>query len=132
VELIRKAVTIRGIPGNFPATLIADLNSAVALIADTHAAAEPPTVDVVRARALASALRSAGAILTPATLRATYRLRAADAEVLVSAAIWLRQHPDTSMWTLRQLPIPGMHTKWLDTHGTLLRDVTGRDVRTVS
>src|SRR6202022_2489324 len=37
--------------------------------------------------------------------------------------------PDASTWTLRQLPVPGMHTKWLDAHGALLRDISGRDVR---
>ncbi|WP_255462880.1 Wadjet anti-phage system protein JetD domain-containing protein [Amycolatopsis sp. YIM 10] len=42
---------------------------------------------------------------------------------------WLHQHPDASAWPLRQLPVPGMHTKWLDTPGALLREVAGRDVR---
>jgi hypothetical protein len=129
VELIRKAVTIRGVAGDFPATLIADLDGAVRLITDTRTGAEPPIVDLGRARALASALRSASATLTPATLQAVYRLQAVDVEVLINAVTWLRQHPDASTWTLRQLPVPGMHTKWLDTHGALLRDVAGRDVR---
>lgn len=129
VELVRKAVTIRGVSGDFPAMLIADLEGAVSLISDTRTGVEPPTVDIDRGRALASVLRSSSAILTPATLRAVYRLRAIDVEVLVSAVTWLRQHPDASTWTLRQLPVPGMHTKWLDTHGALLRDVAGRDVR---
>jgi hypothetical protein len=139
VELVRATVTIRGVPGDYPAALVADLDGAVALTdprADADgvpgaaaAGAWPPVVDVDRARSLASALRSAGATLTPAGLRAAYRLRPADADVLVSAVTWLRRHPDASTWTLRQLPVPGMHTKWLDTHGTVLRDVTGRDVR---
>ncbi|MFC6084251.1 Wadjet anti-phage system protein JetD domain-containing protein [Sphaerisporangium aureirubrum] len=129
VELVRKVVTIRGVAGEFPATLIADLDGAVSLIAGTRTGAEPLTVDIDRARTLASALRSVGAILTPATLRAVCRLRTADVEVLVSAVTWLRRHPDAGTWTLRQLPVPGMHTKWLDTHGALLRDVAGRDVR---
>ncbi|MEU8193969.1 Wadjet anti-phage system protein JetD domain-containing protein [Microbispora amethystogenes] len=129
VELVRKAVTIRGVAGDFPATLIADLDGAVSLMADTRTGAEPLAVDIDRARTLASALRSAGAILTPATLRAVCRLPAVDMEVLVSAVTWLRRHPDAGTWTLRQLPVPGMHTKWLDTHGALLRDVAGRDVR---
>lgn len=129
VELVRKTMTIRGVAGDFPATLVADLDGAVSLIADTRTDADPRTVDIGRARELASALQSASAILTPATLRAVYRLRAVDVEVLVNAVTWLRQHPDASTWTLRQLPVPGMHTKWLDTHGTLLRDVAGRDVR---
>lgn len=126
VEIVRKAVTVRDVPADVPATLIADLDAAVALIA---AAEQPRTVDLDRARALAAALRSSGAKVTPASLRAAYRLRTADTQVLLSAVTWLRQHPDASQWTLRQLPVPGMHTKWLDTHGTLLRDVTGRDVR---
>ncbi|MGW4215118.1 Wadjet anti-phage system protein JetD domain-containing protein [Lentzea sp. NPDC004789] len=129
VELVRKAVTIRRVAGDFPATLITDLEGAVALIASDRAGAEPPAVAIDRARALASTLRSTGAVLTPATLRAVYRLQPVDVEVLLSAVTWLRQHPDAGTWTLRQLPVPGMHTKWLDTHGTLLRDVAGRDVR---
>ncbi|MFG1849192.1 Wadjet anti-phage system protein JetD domain-containing protein [Micromonospora carbonacea] len=129
VELVRKVVTIRGVAGDFPATLIADLNGADRLISDTHTGAEPSSVDLARARGLARALRVAGAILTPATLRAVYRLQTVDVEVLINAVNWLHQHPDASTWTLRQLPVPGMHTKWLDTHGAVLRDVAGRDVR---
>ncbi|WP_067854057.1 Wadjet anti-phage system protein JetD domain-containing protein [Nocardia shimofusensis] len=129
VELIRKATTIRGVVGDFPATLTADLDGAVSLLSDAYTDAEPPSVDIDHARALASALQSAGAILTPSTLRAVYRLQAIDVQVLISAVTWLRQHPDASTWTLRQLPVPGMHTKWLDTHGALLRDAAGRDVR---
>ena len=129
VELVRKSVTIRGVASDFPATLKADLNGAVALLADDRVRADPPTVDIGRARGLAAALQSADAILTPATLRAVDRLGAVDVEVLINALIWLRHHPDASTWTLRQLPVPGMHTKWLDTHGALLRAVAGRDVR---
>lgn len=125
VEVDRTAVTLRGVAGDFPAVLNADLDGAAALVDD----AEPPTVDLGRARELASTLRSAGATLTPATLRAVYGLPANDVDVLINAVTWLRRHPDAGDWTLRQLPVPGMHTKWLDTHGALLRDVTGRDVR---
>ncbi|NMO57686.1 hypothetical protein HH310_41790 [Actinoplanes sp. TBRC 11911] len=125
VEVDRTAVTIRGVSGEFPAALNADLDGAAALPGD----AEPPTVDLSRARELASALRSAGATLTPAMLRAVYGLPPHDVDVLINAVTWLRQHPDAGHWTLRQLPVPGMHTKWLDTHGALLRDVAGRDVR---
>ncbi|WP_436536385.1 Wadjet anti-phage system protein JetD domain-containing protein [Actinoplanes sp. HUAS TT8] len=124
VQVIRNAMTIRGVAGEYPAALQADLDGAVALVADTASA-----VDVGRARALASSLRAAGAALTPATLRAVDALRADDVEVLINAVTWLRANPDAGRWTLRQLPVPGMHTKWLDTHGALLRDVAGRDVR---
>ncbi|MEV5706384.1 Wadjet anti-phage system protein JetD domain-containing protein [Actinoallomurus sp. NPDC052274] len=125
VVIVRKPVSVQGVTDAYPATLVADLDAAVALLSET----EPPTVDVARARALASSLRSAGAVLTPATVRAAYQLDADDAEVLLSAVRWLRRHPDAGAWTARQLPIPGMHTKWLDTHGALLRDVAGRDIR---
>jgi hypothetical protein len=130
VEVIRTSVTVRGVAGDFPAVLNADLDGTATLIAaDTHDDAEPPTVDIGRARALASTLRTAGATLTPATLRAVYGLPANDVDVLINAVAWLRRHPDAGDWTLRQLPVPGMHTKWLETHGALLRDVAGRDVR---
>ncbi|MCA2213913.1 Wadjet anti-phage system protein JetD domain-containing protein [Jidongwangia harbinensis] len=129
IEVVRTRVTIRGVAGEYPATLHADLDGAATLLAESHTNAEPSAVDIGRARAVASALRSAGATLTPATLRAVYGLAANDVDVLINAVTWLRQHSDAGTWTLRQLPVPGMHTKWLDTHGTLLRDVTGRDVR---
>ena len=129
VEVVRTAVTIRGVAGEYPVTLHADLDGAATLVAESHTDAESPAVDIGRARAVASALRSAGATLTPVTLRAVYGLAANDVQVLINAVTWLRQHSDAGTWTLRQLPVPGMHTKWLDTHGTLLRDVTKRDVR---
>ncbi|WP_306209246.1 DUF3322 and DUF2220 domain-containing protein [Actinoplanes sp. RD1] len=125
VEVDRAAVTIRGVGGDFPAVLNADLDGAAALLDG----AETPTVDLGRARKLASSLQSASATLTPSTLRAVYSLPPNDVDVLISAVTWLCQHPDAGNWTLRQLPVPGMHTKWLDTHGALLRDVAGRDVR---
>lgn len=128
-EIVAKKVTIQGVSGDFPATLTADLDAAVALIADAPTGAEQPLLDINRARAVAAALRTTDAILTPATLRAVYRLQPVDVDVLLSAVTWLRQNPDASTWTLRQLPVPGMHTKWLNTHGALLRDVAGRDVR---
>lgn len=125
VLIVRKPLSVQGVTDDYPTALVADLDAAVALISETG----PPDVDVARARALASSLRSSGAVLTPATLRAAFRLGADDAEVLLSAVTWLRRNPDAGAWTARQLPIPGMHTKWLDTHGALLRDVAGRDVR---
>ena len=125
VSIVHKPVSVQGVRGEFPATLVADLDGAVALVSETGR----PPVDLDRARALASLLASADAVLTPANLRAVYRLKPHDVEVLLSAVTWLHANPDASAWTARQLPIPGMHTKWLESHGALLRDVTGRDVR---
>ncbi|MEU4157312.1 Wadjet anti-phage system protein JetD domain-containing protein [Actinoplanes sp. NPDC026670] len=125
VEVGRAAVTIRGVAGDFPEVLNAGLDGAAALLAD----AGPPAVDIGRARARASALKSAGATLTPATLRAVDTLSPNDVDVLINAVTWLHRHPDAGDWTQRQLPVPGMHTKWLDKHGALLRAVAGREVR---
>ncbi|RKS70976.1 uncharacterized protein DUF3322 [Actinomadura pelletieri DSM 43383] len=130
VVIVRKPVSVRGVTADYPATLVVDLDAAVALTSETGPPTEPPTVDVARARELASSLRSTGALLTPATIRAAYRIGADDAEVLLKAVAWLRRHRDAGAWTARQLPVPGMHSKWLDTHGALLRDIAGRDVRT--
>ncbi|MFC5180773.1 Wadjet anti-phage system protein JetD domain-containing protein [Actinomadura harenae] len=125
VLIVRKPVSVQGVTDDYPATLVADLNAAVALVSET----EPLALDVTRARELASSLQSTGALLSPATLRAVHQLEDDDAEVLLNAVTWLRRHPNAGAWTARQLPVPGMHTKWLDTHGALLRDVAGRDVR---
>ncbi len=130
VNVVRTSVTIVGVASQFPSMLRADLHGTSELITDRRWGVEPLTVDLDRARQLAARLSAAGALLNPRTLRAGYLLRDNDFEVLISAIGWLAEHPDASSWTLRQLPIPGMHSKWLDTHGALLRDVTGRDVRT--
>ncbi|WP_306796635.1 Wadjet anti-phage system protein JetD domain-containing protein [Nocardia sp. XZ_19_369] len=128
VEIIRKPVTIRGVTDEFPAMLVADtLAAAIELVARTQT--KPPAIDMDRARSLAASLAAVGATLSPATLKATCRLADSDTTVLFEAVSWLRDHPDASAWTARQLPVPGMHSKWLETHGTLLAMVAGRDVR---
>ncbi|GAA4224112.1 hypothetical protein GCM10022254_02900 [Actinomadura meridiana] len=125
VEIVRRPVSVQGVTDDYPATLVTSLDAAVALVSESG----PPPVDIGRARALARSLRATGAVLSQATVRAAYQLADDDTEVLLSAVAWLRRNPDASAWTARQLAVPGMHTKWLDTHGTLLRDVAGRDVR---
>jgi hypothetical protein len=129
VEIVRKPLTIRGLATEIPATLLlTDFAAATTLLARVDDRPVPIALD--RARTLASSLKAIGANLTPATLKATCRLADADASTLLDAVAWLREHPDLSAWTARQLPVPGMHTKWLETHGTLLRSVAGRDVHT--
>ncbi len=129
VEMIDRKLSVRGVTGDFPVRFTATLDGAVALLARFLPDAEPSMATLTHARARASAVHSAGGILTPATLRLVCRLADHDVQVVLSAVTWLREHPDARAWTLRQLPVPGMHTKWLETHGTLLRQVAGRDVR---
>jgi hypothetical protein len=86
------------------------------------------SADIERARRIAARMRVAGAALTPATLRAMCRLTDADADVMIAAVDWLREHSDLSEWTARQLPVPGMHTKWLGSHEGLLKTLADRDI----
>ncbi|TFV94878.1 DUF3322 and DUF2220 domain-containing protein [Leifsonia flava] len=87
------------------------------------------SVDIDRARNVAARLREAGAEVTPATLKSTVRLTDADIDVVIDAVGWLEGHTDLSEWTTRQLPVPGMHSKWLSGHENLLRSLIGRDIR---
>lgn len=84
--------------------------------------------DAERARTIARRLRAAAAVLSPETLKAAYSLADPDIDVLVDAIEWLRENPDLSRWTTRQLPVPGMHTKWLSAHRGLLQLTAGRDL----
>ena len=52
-----------------------------------------------------------------------------DFERLVATIDWLERHPDSGLY-LRQLPIPGLDTKWIETRRSVLAEllcrVTGR------
>lgn len=85
-------------------------------------------VDLARAREIARRLHAAGASLSPATLKKAVALPATDLESLLRVVAWLAGHPDVSGWSARQLPIPGVHTKWVDKFMTLVRGLTGRDL----
>lgn len=123
VRVEHRPVTIQRVAGSSPATLVAaDLDHALD-------PAAPVALDTARARDLAASLSDAGANLRPALLRAAYDLAPADAEMLHGVIVWLSENPDASSWTARQLPVPGLHSKWLEKHGGLLRQATGRDVR---
>lgn len=121
-------MTVVQVPEVVPSRLtVTGLDAAVALL--ERLGTDLPAVDLNRARTVAAQLRAAGAVLTPGTLKGVCKLSDADIGVLTSAVRWLAGHPDVSDWTARQLPVPGMHSKWLAANGRILRDVTGRDVR---
>lgn len=50
------------------------------------------------------------------------RLTDADFALLLEVLKWLRQNP-SSGYRLRQVPIPGMHTKWLGAHRVLVESL---------
>ncbi|MBC7290569.1 MAG: hypothetical protein H5T83_04425 [Actinotalea sp.] len=123
-----RTVSVERLPRTLPAALVLrGLDSALAFLRTTGVAG--PEILVDRGREVARDLAASDARITPATLRAACRLGAADLEALTSALGWLRDEPDLRRWTARQLPVPALHSKWLEQHGSLLRDLSGRDVR---
>ncbi|MCC2028097.1 Wadjet anti-phage system protein JetD domain-containing protein [Microbacterium tenebrionis] len=50
------------------------------------------------------------------------RLTGVDFALLLEVLAWLRQHP-SSGYRLRQVPIPGMHTKWLGAHRAMVESL---------
>lgn len=50
------------------------------------------------------------------------RLTDVDFALLLDVLVWLRRHP-ASGYRLRQVPIPGMHTKWLGAHRALIESL---------
>ncbi|WP_246957814.1 Wadjet anti-phage system protein JetD domain-containing protein [Brachybacterium sp. Marseille-Q7125] len=43
-----------------------------------------------------------------------------DAELCLRAAVWVLAHPASGL-RIRQVPLPGMHTKWLQAHRAVVR-----------
>lgn len=85
-------------------------------------------VDLGRARDIARRLHVAGATLTPGNLKKVTAFSETDVAALLRVLEWLAIHPDVSRWSARQLPIPRVHTKWLDKQKALVRALTGRDL----
>lgn len=85
-------------------------------------------VDIARARVVAERMRAAGATLSGSQLKKVVKLSDVDLDVLDRVVRWLADHQDLSKWTARQLPIPQVHTKWLDDHKSLVNTLSGRDL----
>lgn len=67
---------------------------------------------------------------TEATLRAVLDWPSLDLDLLLSTAAWFAARPEADCaWTPRQVPVPGLHAKWLDTAGrrTLIARLVGLD-----
>ncbi|NCD16039.1 MAG: DUF3322 and DUF2220 domain-containing protein [Actinobacteria bacterium] len=62
------------------------------------------------------------------TLRAVQPMPQVDFDLLLSTARWFAEHPvPDNTWTPRQVPVPGLHAKWLDAPGrrALIARLTG-------
>jgi hypothetical protein len=67
---------------------------------------------------------------TEATLRAVLDWPSIDLDLLLSTAAWFATHPEADRaWTPRQVPVPGLHAKWLDaaSRRTLIARLVGLD-----
>ncbi|MGY1838422.1 MULTISPECIES: Wadjet anti-phage system protein JetD domain-containing protein [unclassified Modestobacter] len=100
--------------------LVPDLNTAVRIVAGEWTARIP------RGRHRAAVLTDRYPHLTqPArTLTAVDKLSDVDFDLLCRAADWFAAHNATGL-TPRQVPIPGLHAKWLNTRRALVRELAG-------
>lgn len=76
-----------------------------------------------RARALTGRYPHAA---TPQILTAATRLSDLDFDLLQAAADWFTGHPGTGL-TPRQVPVEGLHAKWLNTRRPLVAALAGRE-----
>lgn len=118
---------VQGVPTVSPQALIIDNGVALSSVLRATGASEVAAV-LDRGREVGARLSGTGRQFSPSVLRAVCRLSDRDADVLIGAISWLEQHPDVSCWTKKQIPIPGIDTKWLDRHMKLLSRVSGRDL----
>ncbi len=81
---------------------------------------------VAHGRQVHARLVEQGCTLTPGLLRAATALADVDREVLVGVLDWVQGIADLGAWTARQVPVPGAHSKWLETHKRLVDGLSGR------
>jgi hypothetical protein len=125
VVLIEEPRRIRGIEQTLPTHLsVPDIDTAARL------AGQEWVARVVRARARHAAISEQFP-----TIKAARALRLADSAtdtdfaLALDAAQWFASTPE-SEWrvlTPRQVPIPGLHAKWLDSNRHLVRSLAGLD-----
>lgn len=127
VAVEHRSTRIRGVESHRPWRLVVEnLDAGLRLLGLLGHGIE---ADAARARTIGVRLRAAGGELAPATLREACRLSDADVDVAVEAIAWLSEHDDLSPWTIRQLQVNKMHTKWLAAHLPLMEALVGRDLR---
>jgi hypothetical protein len=128
VDVESTEFNVRGNPVTAPLLLrVRTLEAAVTLARSLGYPGE--IVDTAQVRRLGERLDDVGGVVTPATLRAVGKLSDADVVKLLHTIAWLRDHPQLDQWTVRQLPIPQVDTKWLSGHESLVKSLAGRDVR---
>lgn len=122
VELVRAVRRLPGTDQVLPTHLVvADVDVAARLCGGRWPA------HLARARARAAALQGApvSAAERVGLLRATQAYSDVDFDLLMRAAAWFAAHPGGAGLTPRQVPVPGMHAKWLNTHQDVVRRLAG-------
>lgn len=129
--LVEEARSIAGTPQQAAThVVVPDIDAAAALVGDGW----PERLSVGRRRAAAlcerfpSTMGSAG-VDTHQVLRGVIRLSDVDFDILCRVAAWFMQAPLETRrgLTPRQVPIEGVHAKWLNAHQTLVRLLAGLD-----
>lgn len=107
-----------------PHRLVLDTVDTAASWAGGH---HPGTLE--RARTRWAALTDAFPATTDVkVLRAVMGWEPVDVDLLMTTARWFADHPiEDDTWTPRQVPVPGLHAKWLDVAGrrTLIEQLAG-------
>lgn len=98
---------------------------------DTAAAVCGPTWTsrIKRGRSRGAQLRAnhPGCRSIPAVVRDCDRFSDIDFELLITTSTWFADHDATGL-TPRQVPVPGVHAKWLNTGRPLIESLIGRSL----
>lgn len=121
LELRWENRTVSGSTHAFPThLLLPDLDAATAFTG----APWPVKIGLARRRQ-ARLGQLFGAACTPAVLRESLELAETDFQMLCTASAWLAANDVTGM-TARQVPIEGVHGKWLNARRRMLLALSGR------
>ena len=112
-------------------TTVQDVPSHVEIASIDDAAAVagapwPATLECGRRRAAILAGRFPGVAEPARVISATASYTDTDFHLLLSAADWFT-HNDATGLTPRQVPVPGLHAKWLNSHHRQILVILGRD-----
>jgi hypothetical protein len=122
VTLVRQTRRVIGTSQTLPTHLeIPDLDTAARLVG--HGWPDRLRIARHRASVLSDAFPHVDLVKT---LPATQPLPEIDFTLLLDAARWFRRH-DARGLTPRQVPIEGLHGKWLNRHHAMIRHLSGND-----
>jgi len=130
--LKQKTITIRRVSYQAPKQLeIATTAAALGFIEQlTH---HKSTVQQLRERFADSQqvikrLAELGSAATTGQVNAILGLSSTNRKILFDVLAFLAEHPDVSHYSARQLPVLGMHSKWIENHAGLLTALTGQRI----